>query len=64
MNEIAVLGSAANLAARLASTAGQGEMLISQEAMNCAGISGEGMEQDELALKGIENSVPVHVLRI
>ncbi len=64
VNEIAVLGSAANLAARLSSAAGQGEMLISQEAMDCAGESGVGMEQDELALKGIEKSVPVHVLRV
>jgi hypothetical protein len=39
-------------------------MLISQEAMDCAGESGVGMEQDELALKGIEKSVPVHVLRV
>ena len=35
--------------------------MISQEAMDCAG---EGMEQDELALKGISKSVPVHVFRV
>lgn len=64
VNEIAVLGSAANLAARLSSAAGQGEVMISQEAMVCAGESGESMEQDELALKGISKSVPVHVLRV
>lgn len=64
VNEIAVLGSAANLAARLSSAAGQGEVLISQEAMECAGKSGEGMERDELALKGIAKSVPVHVMRV
>jgi adenylate cyclase len=64
VNEIAVLGSAANLAARLASAAGQGEVMISQEALDCAGESGEGMEQDELALKGISKSVPVHLLRV
>lgn len=59
-----MLGSAANLAARLSSAAGQGEVLISQEAMECAGKSGEGMERDELALKGIAKSVPVHVMRV
>ena len=64
VNEIAVLGSAANLAARLSSAAGQGELLISKEAMDCAGQDGEGMERDELALKGIAKSVPVHVMRI
>jgi len=64
VNEIAVLGSAANLAARLSSAAGQGEVLISQGAMECAGMSGEGMEQDVLALKGIAQSVPVHVMRV
>jgi adenylate cyclase len=64
VNEIAVLGSAANLAARLSSAAGQGEIMISQEAMECAGESGEVMEQDELALKGIAKSVPVHVMRV
>ena len=64
VNEIAVLGSAANLAARLSSAAGQGEVLISQEAMDCAGEIEESMEQDQLALKGIEKSVPVHVMRV
>jgi adenylate cyclase len=64
VNEIAVLGSAANLAARLSSAAGQGEVMISQQAMDCAGEAGEEMERDELALKGISRSVPVHVLRV
>ena len=64
VNEIAVLGSAANLAARLSSEAKQGEVLISQDALVCANQSGEGMEQQELALKGISESVPVHGFRI
>jgi adenylate cyclase len=53
VNEIAVLGSAANLAARLSSEAKQGEVLISQDALVCANHSGEGMQRQELALKGI-----------
>lgn len=64
VNEIAVLGSAANLAARLSSEAKQGEVLISQDALVCANLSGEGMERQELALKGISESVAVHGLRI
>jgi class 3 adenylate cyclase len=64
VNEIAVLGSAANLAARLSSEAKQGEVLISKDALVCANHSGEGMQRQELALKGISESVPVFNLRI
>ena len=64
VNEIAVLGSAANLAARLSSEAKQGEVLISQDAMVCAKHSGESMQRQELALKGISESVPVQGMRI
>ena len=64
VNEIAVLGSAANLAARLSSEAKQGEVLISQDALVCANHSGEGMQRQELALKGVSESVQVHGLRI
>lgn len=64
VNEIAVLGSAANLAARLSSEARQGEVLISQDAMLCANHSGEGMQHHELDLKGISGSVAVQGLRI
>jgi adenylate cyclase len=64
VNEIAVLGSAANLAARLSSEARQGEVLISQDAMLCANHSGEGLQHHELDLKGISGSVAVQGLRI
>jgi len=64
VNEIAVLGSAANLSARLSSEAKQGEVLISQDALVCAKHSGEGMQRQELALKGISDSIQVYGLRI
>jgi adenylate cyclase len=64
VNEIAVLGSAANLAAHLSSSARQGEVLISQAALDRAENSGEGMESRELALKGVSQSITVHVMRV
>jgi class 3 adenylate cyclase len=62
VNEIAVLGSAANLAARLSSSAGQGEVLISQAALDRADQNGEGMESRELEVKGVSESITVHVM--
>ena len=64
VNEIAVLGNDANLTARLSSTAVRGEVIISQEALACAELSKEGMEIQELDLKGISEPVFVHTLRI
>jgi adenylate cyclase len=64
VNEIAVLGNDANLTARLSSAAIQGEVIISQEALACAELSKEGMESQEIELKGISEPVFVHKLRI
>jgi adenylate cyclase len=64
VNEIAVLGSAVNLAARLSSAARQGEVFVSQAALDCADHSGGGMESQELALKGISQSVAVHIISL
>ena len=63
VNEIAVLGSAANLAARLSSQAADGEVLISQEAMLSAGLNADEMESRVLALKGISTPVVTSVLQ-
>ncbi|MEP7356949.1 MAG: adenylate/guanylate cyclase domain-containing protein, partial [Anaerolineales bacterium] len=52
VNEIAVLGSEPNLAARLASQAGAGEILLSEAAAASAGLAGERLERRELTLKG------------
>ena len=69
VNEIAVLGSAVNLAARLASQAA-GEVLVTEEAVRSsvgwivAELDSEGMERRELTLKGISEPVGVRVLSI
>jgi adenylate cyclase len=60
--DITVLGDAANTAARLASSAGQGEILISQTAYASAGRSPGDLTQRVLTLKGKSDPVTVHVL--
>jgi adenylate cyclase len=64
VNEIAVLGNDANLTARLSSEAAQGEVLISQEALDQAEITGEGMEMHNLDLKGVSSQVASWLLRV
>lgn len=62
INDIAVLGDAPNTAARLASSAGQGEILISDAAYHAAGLDLGALERRELELKGKSERVVVHVL--
>ena len=62
VTEIAVLGSAANLAARLSSSAAAGEVLVSEAA--AAGATLPSGEHRELALKGISEPVNVRVVKI
>jgi adenylate cyclase len=64
VNEIAVLGSAPNLAARLSSQAADGEILISEAAAVSAEFADEAAERRELELKGISPPVAVRVLSI
>lgn len=64
VNEIAVLGNAANLAAILSSSAGQGEVLISQKAIDHTDGIREGIESRELEVKGIPGTVKVHVIKV
>jgi len=64
VNEIAVLGSAANLCARLSSQAAAGEILVSEESAGLTGLQVEGPERRELELKGISEKVPVWVITI
>ena len=64
VNEIAVLGNEANLAARLSSQAAQGEVVVSETAAAAAGVASQGAEQRNLELKGISQPVPVQVLRV
>jgi len=63
VNEIAVLGSAPNLAARLSSQAAEGEVIISEAAAASAKLATEGMESRHLDLKGLSQPVSVRVLR-
>ena len=64
VNEIAVLGSAANLCARLSSQAAAGEILVSRDSVELAGMQVEGLERRELKLKGISEKVPVRVIKV
>jgi len=64
VNEIAVLGSAANLCARLSSQAAAGEILVSEETAELAGLQDEGQERRVLELKGISEQVPVQVIKV
>lgn len=60
--DITVLGDAANTAARLSSSAGRGEILISQSAYVPVGSALGDLDQRILALKGKSEPVAVHVL--
>jgi adenylate cyclase len=63
MVAFAALGDAVNTAARLASVAGAGELLVSDEAMEHAAMGVEGFEQRTLTLKGRTAPISVRVLR-
>jgi adenylate cyclase len=62
-SDITVLGDAANTAARLSSSARQGEILVSDAAYAAAGLDLGPMETRTLELKGKSQPVLVHVLR-
>jgi adenylate cyclase len=61
VNELAVLGSAANLCARLSSQAASGEILISEAAVKSSKLDTKGLKSRRLALKGIRQPVRVRV---
>jgi adenylate cyclase len=62
VSEIAVLGSAANLTARLSSKAAKGEVLISEEAATASKLADRTLEKRHLKLKGISKPVAVRVM--
>lgn len=64
VNEIAVLGNAPNLAARLSSQAGEGEVLVSEAAVESAQLALERIETRQLDLKGISGTTMARVLRV
>jgi adenylate cyclase len=64
VSEIAVLGSAANMCARLSSKAASGEILISADSVKSGNLDVEGLESSSLELKGVSQPVLVRVMKI
>jgi adenylate cyclase len=63
LTEISAIGDEVNLAARLASKAAAGEIIISEQALRQAGMDGSRLEARSLELKGISQPVNVRVLQ-
>jgi adenylate cyclase len=61
--DITVLGDAANIAARLSTSAGIGEILVSDSAYTAAGLEPGNLEQRSLELKGKSEPLNVWVVR-
>jgi adenylate cyclase len=64
VTEIAVLGIAPTLCARLSSKAAAGEILISEDAVKSGNLKGDGLENRLLELKGVSEPVSVHVMKV
>ncbi len=62
LTDISAKGDAVNTAARLASKAGTGEIIVSEPAIKKANIGGGALESRRLELKGISEPVPVRVM--
>ena len=60
---ISAIGDEVNTAARLASKAAAGEVLISEQALNAAGMDSSQLESRSLELKGLSEPVTVRVMR-
>ncbi len=64
LTDITTLGDAPNTAARLASAAGIGEVVVSEDAAKAADLDISGLEGRNLELKGKSAPVAVHVIKI
>jgi adenylate cyclase len=64
VSDIAVLGDVANTTARLASQAGAGEILVSEETCQAADLNLGHCETRLLQLKGRSQAVPVRVIHV
>jgi len=64
VNEIAVLGIAPTLCARLSSKAAAGEILISEDSVKYGNLDVAGLESRSLELKGISQPVSVRVMKM
>lgn len=63
LTEISATGEEVNTAARLASKAAPGEIIVSEQALEKAGMDGAQFEGRSLELKGISKPVLVRVMR-
>ncbi len=64
MIDITALGDEVNVAARLASNAAAGEIVLSESTVAGAGLDSAGLEKRTLDLKGKSESVDVWVMRV
>lgn len=64
VSDITVLGDVANTTARLASQAGAGEILDTEDTCQAAGLNLENYESRQLQLKGHSQIVPVRVIQV
>jgi adenylate cyclase len=64
LTDITTLGDAPNTAARLASAAATGEIVVSDDAARAAELETSGLEDRSLDLKGKSEPVSVHVIRV
>jgi len=62
LTDLTAIGDEVNAAARLASKAAAGEIIVSEQALKEAGINGSQLEARSLELKGISEPVPVRVM--
>jgi len=62
LTDISAKGEEVNTAARLASKAGVGEIIVSEQALKMAGIDGGELESRSLELKGISEPVVARVM--
>jgi len=63
LTDISATGDEVNTAARLASKAAEGEIVVSEQALKKAGVDGSQYEFRSLELKGISELVPVRVIQ-
>jgi adenylate cyclase len=64
VTDFTALGDAVNTAARLASVAGAGELLVSSAAAEAAGMPRTGFQERSLDLKGKSERVTVYVVPV
>ena len=62
--DISAIGDEVNTAARLASKAAAGEIIVSEAALAKTDIDASGLETRHLELKGISQPVPVRVMHV